>query len=73
MTGNGTWYVAPIFPVAVMTREQMAKPKKTMGMVSRAVNPKDMTLETVEANGGASMSEHQYLKEGQSSRLTLRR
>jgi hypothetical protein len=73
MTGNGTWYVAPIFPVAVMTTEQMAKPKKTMGMVSRAVNPKDMTLETVEANGGASMSEHQYLKEGQSSRLTLRR
>lgn len=38
---------------------QMAKPKKTMGMVSLAVKPKDMTLDTVAAKGGASMSEHQ--------------
>jgi hypothetical protein len=60
MTGNGTWYVAPIFPVAVITTEQMANPKKTIGMVSRAVNPRDMTLETVDARGGASISEHQY-------------
>lgn len=59
MTGNGTAYVAPILPVAVMTKEHMRKPKKTIGIVSRAVNPKDMTLDTVAASGGASMSEHQ--------------
>ena len=45
------------FPVKVMTTEQMANPKKTMGTVSRAVKPKDMTEDTVEASGGASMSE----------------
>jgi hypothetical protein len=43
-----------------MTTEQMANPKKTIGIVSRAVKPRDMTDETVEAKGGASMSEHQY-------------
>lgn len=43
-----------------MTTLQMAKPKKTIGIVSRAVKPKDMTLETVAAKGGASISEHQY-------------
>jgi hypothetical protein len=43
-----------------MTKEQMKKPKKTIGMVSRAVKPRDMTEETVEASGGASISEHQY-------------
>lgn len=60
MTGNGIWYVAPILPVKVMTTLQMQKPKKTIGIVSLAVNPSDMTDETVLANGGASMSEHQY-------------
>jgi hypothetical protein len=49
-----------ILPVRVTTTEQMAKPKKTMGIVSRAVNPSDMTLETVAAKGGASMSDVQY-------------
>lgn len=34
----------------------MAKPKNTMGMVSLAVKPRDMTEETVLASGGASMS-----------------
>jgi hypothetical protein len=60
ITGKGTAYVAPIFPVNVMTTLQIAKPKKTMGIVSRAVNPKAITLLTVEANGGASISLHQY-------------
>jgi hypothetical protein len=59
-TGNGTAYVAPIFPVKVMTTLQIAKPKKTMGMVSRAVKPRAMTLLTVEARGGANISLHQY-------------
>jgi hypothetical protein len=54
MTGKGMLYVAPILPVKVTTTLQMRKPKKTMGMVSRAVKPKDMTLETVAASGGAS-------------------
>jgi hypothetical protein len=40
-----------------MTTLQMANPKKTIGMVSRAVKPRAMTEETVAANGGASMSE----------------
>jgi hypothetical protein len=43
-----------------MTTEQIKKPKKTIGIVSRAVKPKDMTDDTVEARGGASISEHQY-------------
>lgn len=60
ITGNGTEYVAPIFPVRVMTTLQMAKPKKTIGIVSRAVNPRAMTLLTVDAKGGANMSLHQY-------------
>jgi hypothetical protein len=41
-----------------MTKEQMRKPKNTIGMVSLAVNPRDITLETVLASGGASISEH---------------
>lgn len=53
MTGYGTAYVAPIFPVRVMTTLQIAKPKKTIGIVSLAVKPRAMTLETVDANGGA--------------------
>jgi len=60
MTGKGTLYVAPILPVSVITIEQMANPKNTIGMVSRAVNPRLMTDETVAARGGASISEHQY-------------
>jgi len=60
MTGYGTLYVAPILPVSVMTTLQMANPKKTIGMVSRAVKPRDMTVETVEARGGASISDVQY-------------
>jgi hypothetical protein len=60
MTGNGTAYVAPIFPVNVITTLQIAKPKKTMGIVSRAVKPNAMTLLTVAANGGANISLHQY-------------
>jgi len=59
-TGKGTLYVAPILPVRVKHAEQMRKPKKTMGIVSRAVNPILMTDETVEASGGASMSDVQY-------------
>jgi hypothetical protein len=47
-------------PVRVMTTLQMQNPKKTIGIVSLAVKPSDMTEETVLANGGASMSEHQY-------------
>jgi hypothetical protein len=54
MTGNGMLYVAPILPVRVTTTLQMAKPKKTIGIVSRAVKPRDMTLDTVAARGGAS-------------------
>jgi len=60
ITGKDTLYVAPIFPVSVMTTLQMAKPKKTIGIVSLAVNPRAITLLTVDASGGASMSEHQY-------------
>ena len=60
MTGKDTLYVAPILPVRVMTTLQMAKPKKTIGIVSLAVKPRAMTLLTVDAKGGASMSEHQY-------------
>jgi hypothetical protein len=60
ITGNGTAYVAPILPVRVMTTLQIANPKKTIGIVSLAVKPKDMTEETVLASGGASISEHQY-------------
>jgi hypothetical protein len=59
-TGNGMLYREPIFPVRVKAPEHKAKPQKTIGMVSRAVNPKLMTDETVEARGGASMSLVQY-------------
>jgi hypothetical protein len=38
----------------------MKKPKNTIGIVSRAVKPRDITVETVLAKGGANMSEHQY-------------
>ena len=54
MTGKGMLYVAPIFPVRATTTEQMEKPKKTIGMVSRAVKPSDITVETVDTRGGAS-------------------
>jgi hypothetical protein len=60
MTGNGIAYVAPILPVNVITTEQMRNPKKTIGMVSRAVKPNEMTLETTLASGGANMSDVQY-------------
>jgi hypothetical protein len=60
MTGNGMAYVAPILPVRVMMTEHMAKPKKTIGIVSRAVKPSEITLATVLAKGGANISEHQY-------------
>jgi hypothetical protein len=49
-----------IFPVKVTTTEQMANPKKAIGIVSRAVKPRDITEETVAARGGASMSDVQY-------------
>jgi hypothetical protein len=49
-------YLAPIFPVKVNAPEHKAKPQKTMGMVSRAVKPRLMTEDTVDASGGASMS-----------------
>lgn len=58
MTGKGTAYVAPIFPVSVMTMLQIAKPKNTIGMVSLAVKPRAITALTVDAKGGANMSEH---------------
>jgi hypothetical protein len=58
MTGKGTAYVAPIFPVKVITTLQIAKPKKTIGIVSLAVKPRAITLLTVAARGGANMSEH---------------
>jgi hypothetical protein len=54
ITGKGTAYVAPILPVAVMTNEQIRKPQNTIGIVSRAVNPRAITLDTVEAKGGAT-------------------
>jgi hypothetical protein len=38
----------------------MRKPKKTIGIVCCAENPKDITEDTVEASGGASISETQY-------------
>ena len=53
-------FLLPIFPVSVMTTLQIAKPKKTIGIVSLAVNPKLMTLLTVAARGGASISDVQY-------------
>jgi hypothetical protein len=59
-TGNGMLYRAPILPVKVKAPEHNANPQNTMGMVSRAVNPKLMTDETVDARGGASMSLVQY-------------
>jgi hypothetical protein len=62
ITGKGTAYVAPIFPVNVITTLQIAKPKKTMGIVSRAVKPRAITLLTVEAKGGANISLHQYVQ-----------
>ena len=37
----------------------MRNPKKTIGMVSLAVNPSDITEDTVDASGGASISEVQ--------------
>jgi hypothetical protein len=43
-----------------MTTLQIQKPKNTIGIVCLAVKPSDMTDETVLANGGANMSEHQY-------------
>jgi hypothetical protein len=43
-----------------MTTLQMQNPKKTIGIVCLAVNPSDITEETVLAKGGASISEHQY-------------
>jgi hypothetical protein len=43
-----------------MMTEQIKKPKNTIGIVSFAVNPRPITLETVEARGGANISEHQY-------------
>jgi len=46
-------------PVKVITMEQIKNPKKTRGIVSRAVKPRDITVETVDVKGGASMSEHQ--------------
>jgi len=39
-----------------MTTEQIKNPKKVMGIVWRAVKPRDMTELTVEANGGANIS-----------------
>jgi hypothetical protein len=59
-TGNGMLYLAPILPVNVNAPEHSANPQKTIGMVSRAVKPKLITEETVDANGGASMSLVQY-------------
>lgn len=56
ITGNGTAYVAPILPVRVMTTLHMANPKKTIGIVSRAVKPRAITLLTVAARGGAKRS-----------------
>jgi hypothetical protein len=44
----------------VITILHIANPKKTMGMLSRAVNPRAITLETVADRGGANISEHQY-------------
>jgi hypothetical protein len=58
MTGKGTAYVAPIFPVKVITTLHIAKPQKTIGIVSLAVKPRAITLLTVAARGGANMSEH---------------
>ena len=59
-TGNEMLYCAPILAVRVMTQLQMANPKNTMGIVSLAVNPRDMTEDTVLASGGASISDVQY-------------
>jgi len=56
---NEHYFARHTFPVRVMTTLQMAKPKNTIGIVSRAVKPSDMTVDTVLANGGASISEHQ--------------
>lgn len=55
-TGKEMEYRDPILPVKVKAREQIAKPQNTIGMVSRAVNPRLMTEDTVDARGGASMS-----------------
>lgn len=59
-TGKGMLYRAPILPVNVNAPEHKANPQKTIGIVSRAVKPRLMTEDTVEANGGASMSLVQY-------------
>lgn len=59
-TGKDMLYVAPILPVNVKAPEHKKNPQNTMGMVSRAVKPKLMTDDTVDANGGASMSLVQY-------------
>lgn len=58
-TGNAMLYWAPIFAVRVMTPLQTACPKKTIGMASLAVKPRDMRDDTVLASGGASMSDVQ--------------
>lgn len=47
-------------PVRVITTLQIQNPKNTIGIVSLAVNPSDITEDTVLASGGASISEHQY-------------
>ncbi len=50
-TGNAMLYRAPILPVSVSAPEQSRKPQKTIGIVSRAVNPKDITALTVDESG----------------------
>ena len=59
-TGKGMLYRAPILPVKVNAPEHNKKPQKTIGIVSRAVKPRLMTEDTVDAKGGASMSLVQY-------------
>lgn len=44
----------------MITTLQIAKPKNTIGIVSLAVKPRAITLDTVLASGGASISDVQY-------------
>lgn len=58
---HGKWYVICCSHLAGECESSRTnqESKNTIGIVSRAVNPRDITEETVEAKGGASMSEVQ--------------
>ena len=54
--------VSPTFPVNVTTTLQIMKPKNTIGMVSLAVKPSDMTLhQSVRPSSKVTSSRRTYV------------